>query len=339
MKKTLLCSMIGSLALMCSVSLAQPVLTATGINPVIGESFTLFNTGYVSPGNSGANQTWDLSSMTGTSGGLSTIVAPSSTTNGASFPNANIAWNNTTGGSDSYFKTSSTALQNYGVSNSSVLMPYSNPEDVLHFPFAYTNTFSDTWATQFVSGGYTFYRTGTTTVTADGYGTLVTPLTTYTNVMRIHYVQVYQDSAYVGTPYIITYNNDQYMWYKEGAHVQIASVYTLTSSAGGPYTGGGYVTGSVGIDNLSDIISSSDLYPNPASDKITVDFTLTLAQKVDIRLFDIVGQQVDIIQAVDGIQGKNTIPIDVADLSKGVYFLQIGLNGNKSVNKSFVIAK
>lgn len=331
--------MTGSLVLMCSVSLAQPTLTATGINPVIGESFTFNGSTYVSPGSAGASQTWNLASMSGTPGELTTVVAPSSTPNGTSFPGSNIAWSTPTSGV-SYFKTSVTALQYYGgVSGGGTVMPYSNPEDFLHFPCTFTNTFSDTWATQFLSGAYTFYRTGTTTVTADGYGTLITPTTTYTDVMRVHFVQVYQDSAYIGGPYIITYNNDEYMWYKEGAHVQIAAVYTLTTSAGGPYTGGLYVTGSVGIDNSSDFISSSNLFPNPASDKVTVDFTLTENQKVDVRLFNAVGEQVEINQNADGIQGENTMQLDIANLAEGIYFAQIVLKGNVAATKRFVIAK
>jgi hypothetical protein len=337
MKKKLLLLISGSLMLTCSVSIAQPTLTAAGINSVIGESFTFYNTSYISPGNSGANQTWDLSTMSGTSGGLTTAVAPSSTTNGSSFPNANVAWSSSTG--VSYLKTSATALQNYGTSSSATVMAYTNPEDFLHFPFTYNNTFSDTWATQFLSGGYTFYRGGTTTVTADGYGTLITPSGTYTSILRVHYVQVYQDSAYLGTPYIITYNNDEYMWYKDGTHVQIATVYTLTTSSGGPYTGGSYVTGSTGIDDLSDLISSTNLFPNPASNKVTVSYTLTENQKVDIRLFNTLGQQAELSQITDGIQGVNTTQLDIANLPDGIYFAQIVLNGNVVANKRFVIAK
>jgi hypothetical protein len=340
MTKKLLNLISGSLFLMCSASIAQPTLTATGINPVIGESFTLNNsTASISPGSAGASQTWDLSSMSGTSGGLTNVVDPSTTPNGTSFPGSNIAWSNSTGGSVSYYKTSATALQLYGMIAGTTLMPYSNPEDFLHFPFAYTNTYSDPWAVQFLSGGYTFYRTGTTTVTADSYGTLITPNGTYSNVMRVHFVQDYQDSAYIGTPYIITYYNDEYMWYKEGTHVQIAVVYNLTSSGGGPYTGGSYVTGNVGIDNSMDFISSSNLFPNPASDIVTIDFTLTEAQKVEIRLFNNIGQRVEISKIADCTQGLNIMQLDIANIPEGIYFAQILLNGNVSGTSRFVIKK
>jgi len=57
MNKKLLNLMAGSLVLICSVSIVQPTLTATGSNPIVGDSYTLFNGNYVSQGNSGANQT------------------------------------------------------------------------------------------------------------------------------------------------------------------------------------------------------------------------------------------------------------------------------------------
>lgn len=342
MKKTLLNLVTASLVLIYSISMAQPNLTATGINAVVGESFTLnsYTAVAVSPGSAGASQTWNLTSMSGTPLGLTSIVAASSTTYGSSFTNANIAWN-TSGSGLSYFKTSSTAMQGYGTvtASGSVIMPYSNPEDYLHFPFNYNNTFSDTWATQFLSGGYTFYRTGTTTVTADGYGTLITPTATYTNVMRVHMVQDYRDSTYIGMPYIITYNNDEYVWYKEGTHYQIATIYTLTSSSGGLYYGGSYVAGSTGIDNSSDFISSSSLFPNPATDKVTIDFTLTENKEVNVQMLNATGQQVIMNQNAKGNRGLNTIQLDVANLSEGIYFAKITLDGNIATTKRFVISK
>lgn len=339
MKKILLTLLSAALILITAVSFAQPILTAAGINPVVGESFTLMNTGYVSPGSAGASQTWNLSSMTGSSAGLTSVVTPSSTTSGSSFPSANVAANNPTGGIVNYYYTSSSALQNYGVVAGATVIPNSNPEDFLHFPFAFNNTFSDPWAATFVSSGYTWYRTGTTTVTADSYGTLITPGGTYLNVMRVHFVQVYQDSTYVGAPYLVTYNNDEYMWYANGTHTQLAVVYTLTASAGGPYTGGSYINSSVGVNDVSNYIISSNVFPNPAANQLTVDFTLTESRKVDVQVFNTLGQQSEINQSADGISGENTIKLDVSGLPEGIYFAQIVLDGNIAATKRFVVSK
>lgn len=339
MKKKLLNLMAGSLVLICSVSIAQPTLTATGINPVLGDNLTYFNTNYVSAGSSGPSQTWNLSTMSGTSGGLTTIVTPASTTNGSSFSSSTVAAENVSSGSDSYYKTSATALQNSGIDAGGTVITYSNFEDYLHFPFSYTNTYTDTWAATFFSG-YQFWRTGYTTVTADGYGTLITPSGTYTNVMRVHFVQIYQDSAFPGTPYVITYNNDQYFWYKEGVHLPIASVYNLITSAGGPYTGGNYnSTAAVGINEVSNYITSSNVFPNPAVDLITINFELTENKNIAIQLFNSLGQKMEICQSTDGFKGLNSIQLNVATLPEGMYFAQLLLEGNTAVTKQFVVKR
>ena len=326
--------------LMYAVAISQPTLTATGINTVIGESFTFnsYASVLVSPGSAGANQTWNLSTMAGTTLAPTTVVTPSSTTYGSSFPNANMAWSTPSSGV-SYFKTSSSAMQGYGIVSGTVVMSYSNPEDYLHFPFNYNNTYSDPWATQFQNGGYTFYRSGTTTVTADGYGTLITPAGTYTNVMRVHFVQVYKDSAYIGMPYVITYNNDEYMWYKEGTHYQLATVYTMTSSAGGLYNGGSYATNGTGIEYMQELISSVNVFPNPTSDIVTIDFMLTENKEVHIQLFSPISQQVVVNQNTFGNQGVNAVQFDVSNLSEGIYFARISFDGNIAAARSFVIIK
>ncbi len=320
---------------MCS-AIAQPTLTATGINPIMGETHTYASSAYVSPGTSGANQTWDLSSMSPTSSITYNFVSPSTTANGVSFPSSNMAWTNTTG--VAYYNTSSSSWQNYGsYSNSnSVVMSYSDPEDLLHYPCQYNSTFTDSWGTQFTNGGYTFYRKGTTTVTADGYGTLITPTATYSNAMRIHFVEVYRDSATVGgSPYIINYTNDEYMWYKEGIHIQIAGVTSITYT-GGTSTGGFYLTDAVGIEESPIQQLSSNLFPNPASDKISIDFSLTKNQNVDIRLINSMGQQVKTDYNTEGIQGNNIISLNIEDLPKGIYFIQLVVDENIAATKRFI---
>lgn len=186
MKKSLHILFFGSLISAVN-TVAQPTITATGINPIGGDVITTTNTNYVGPGSAGINQTWDLSTMTPSGASATFAYAnPSSTPYASSFTNSNVSASY--GGSYVYYKTSSAAWQFYGAVTSAT-MSYSNPEDFLHFPFTYTNTYTDSWATTFISGGYTFYRTGTTTVTADGYGTLITPSGTFSNVLRVHFIK------------------------------------------------------------------------------------------------------------------------------------------------------
>lgn len=338
MKQPLLYFLTSAFVSITILSPAQVTLTSGGINPVVGESFTLFTTtSSISPGSPGASQTWNLSSMSGTTGGITNIVAPSSTPNGASFPASNVAWNNATGGTN-YLGTSATALKFYGVATSTVI-PYSNPEDFLHFPFTLNDTYVDAFAGSYVSSGYTWYRRGTATVTADGYGTLITPSGTYSNVLRVHFVEAYQDSTNFGTPYIISTNSDQYRWYKNGIHIEIAQLFTLTTSTGASYAGGAYITGSVGLSESSALINSSALYPNPASDRITINFNLTESKTACLQVYNAMGQKADLSTVVNATQGLNTVNFDVTMLPAGIYLAEIILDGNTVATKQFVVSK
>src|SRR5687767_6662699 len=126
MKKNTLLISFSLLLLSIYSSKTQPVLTATGINPVIGNTFTSNSTNYVSPGSPGANQTWDLSSMLAGSPTVGTAIAPASTPYASSFPMAIIAYNSS--GIYQYLKASSTAFSNAGAALSGLVIAYSDME-------------------------------------------------------------------------------------------------------------------------------------------------------------------------------------------------------------------
>ena len=340
MKKTLQNLITGSALLICAISSAQPTITATGTNPVIGNSFTYTTTSYFAPGSAGANQTWNFSSSTGTSGGPSNCVTVGSTPNGSSFPNANIAFHNTGASNYSYQKTSATACQNYGVvSSTGVILSYSNPEDLSRFPFTYNDTYTDPWSVTFINGGYTYYRTGTTSITADGYGTVITPTGTFSNALKIHMVQTYQDSADIGVPYIISYVNDEYLWYANGTNASLAACFSIAVNGGTPSQSGFYVGTPVGVNDINQYLNSFNLSPNPAISNITIGFNLTEDKKVEAKLFNSLGQQVLNSIPGNGIQGSNTMSFDIATLPDGIYFAQIFLEGNIAATKRFMVAK
>ncbi len=339
MKTRLRAFILASLALAGATAFAQPTITATGINPQIGETVNVYSGAFQNPGGGGANQTWNLSALAGSPGELYTCVSPSSTTNASSFPNANVAVVAAAAGTR-YYATSASALTSWGAVTPSSVFPNSNAEDIVRFPFTNGNTYTDSWASQYTTSVVT-YRSGTTTVTADGYGTLTTPAGTFTNVLRVHFVQVYQDSIdFGGNPFIVDYTNDQYMWYKEGIHQQLATVYTLTSTSGLNASGASYFSaGPVAIYNAADLDGSVTLYPNPASDQVTVELELAQNKDVQMLVFNAVGQQVQQLEAGKRGLGVSRLTLDVDQMSEGIYFAKVMLNGQAAATKRFVVAR
>ena len=86
-------------------------------------------------------------------------------------------------------------------------------------------------------------------------------------------------------------------------------------------------TYNVGIETADN--SDIRIYPNPAADKVTIDLQNTSA--TEICLMDIYGKTV-LRQAVGG----QSETIDLADLAKGMYFVQIRNNGKVEATQKLV---
>ncbi|MFW6020431.1 MAG: T9SS type A sorting domain-containing protein [Bacteroidales bacterium] len=311
---------------------AQPTLTGSNVNPVIGTSFTSNTCNYVSEGNSGADQTWDLSSMNVTDSTKVSIELPSNTQYSNSFPSANIAWVRSGSDEVAYYNASSSALQFYGMHiPGTTTLSYDDPEDELQFPITYDDSYTDTWDVEYTANGITFYREGTTTVTADGYGTLITPEGTFNNVLRVHTEQIYQDSASIsGSPYIMDYDLNAYTWYKEGYHSFLATTFSL-NSPNGPQSSASYISNlPVSTNEITRDISCK-VFPNPASENVNIE--LSAKGDVSVKLLNSAGQQVE---ATVHEQDQN-LRIDVSNLPEGLYLVRIVQDETNLITKKIVV--
>jgi len=73
--------------------------------------------------------------------------------------------------------------------------------------------------------------------------------------------------------------------------------------------------------------------PNPASDNFTVTFDVMKPSNMKIVLIDLTGKKM--LDIYDGfvIDGTFTSTVKVDNLSKGVYFIKILINGNYTTKK------
>jgi hypothetical protein len=331
MKKNLLT--ILSVIIASTAVIAQPTLTATGINPVIGDQFTLKTYPAVNPGSSGANQTWIITPTSSNPAATYTATSPSSTPYAASFTQSNLSYN--TSGYYVFYNTSATILKNEGLYYSGLTMSYSNSEDILHYPFNMGNTYSDPWAVTFVNGT-TFTRTGTTTATYDGYGTLTLPSGTYNNAVRVHFVQVYSDVYSGGT---INYNNDEYMWYINGNHQPVAVTYTLTNSQSpsNPTTASVIMTNIItSVYDHESIFSSISIFPNPAVNEINFDFSNIPISSVEI--IDVTGKKI-YARSLSNDDMENYVTVNTSQFKEGIYFAKFITLDGKTGTKKISISK
>ena len=329
MRRNLL-SILTAFIFLGSIAIAQPILTATGINPVVGDAFAIenYSSGF-SPGNSGANQNWNIVPAGTTTLSIMDTYNPSSTPNGSYFLAADVCLTDGSGFYD-YYKTSSLTLRHYGTSSSAAIIPYNDPAEILRFPLSMGNTYSDTWLrTQQNTGATT---TGTTTITYDGYGTVTLPSGTYNNVVRVHSVE---DAVFQSGSTTINYSTDSYLWYINGSHQPIASTYTVAAfNVEGSTILTNIATNVNEQDELSSYISS---YPNPAANELNFELNNTINVK-EIEILDIAGKIVYNNQISQSMM-DNVLKVNTSDFKDGIYFAKFKLEDGETVTKKVSILK
>ena len=289
---------------------AQPVIQSIDVNPEVGEEFVKVVGAYVSPGDAGSNVTWNLSGMTGTEV-VTTIQAGD-----PAFPQTNRSYVTAGSGLTYYMENNTSGQYVHGVNAGGSIITYTNPLEQLKFPLAMDNYSSDLLYATFVSSGQNFAREGFSTITVDGYGTLITPSGTYTDVLRIHFTQDYDDSS---ANMVIDYDVDTYAWYKSGYHQELAMITTNISSNAGTQTTGVYLKEQVlGLSEKE--MQHVSIYPNPSSGKAFISNQSAL-NLTNIAVYNEAGI---LLGAYDvNVSPQDQTGIDVSSFAHGLLILKL----------------
>ena len=306
-----------ALVLFSATLFAQPTLTHT-IVPAIGNTVQTFQSDTnFTEGPSGANQTWDFSSFTNTGNYSSVYVNPSTTSYIDSISGSNLAA--TTPGSTSYFNSTNSVLELLGLGTTAYVVIYSDPSTFFSFPLTYNSSSSDNNAGHYVYGGGTIYntRTGTTQLDGDAYGTVITPMGTFTNVLRVKFVQQTTDVTSFSTSHSTV---TSYSWYSPSYNNAIAQInYTVGDVGGSPYSfktvNYGNITPSAiyNINNLSEDFFIADLNNN--------EYNLQLRNGGNIKsvqIYDVQGRMISDFKC-----NSENVLIDLKDYSEGLYIVRL----------------
>lgn len=105
------------------------------------------------------------------------------------------------------------------------------------------------------------------------------------------------------------------------------------------WVGGSYVDtcgfSSVGINEVVFNSELLNIYPNPSTNQITIEFDLEETKNVSIEIKNILGQTIKTISNNSFIIGKNKIEFDVSVFSRGLYFIQLQ-SDNKVISKKII---
>jgi len=70
-----------------------------------------------------------------------------------------------------------------------------------------------------------------------------------------------------------------------------------------------------------------NIFPNPATNKAILEFTLNKSSIAGVLIYDELGRIVKEIKNIEFKQGGNSIQLDVKDLSSGIYFVSLNIEG------------
>jgi hypothetical protein len=82
-------------------------------------------------------------------------------------------------------------------------------------------------------------------------------------------------------------------------------------------------------------MNSVSLYPNPATSSVNLVFNLTNAEKVNVKIYNVVGQELNVFEK-ELPSGSNSLTINLTNYKPGVYFIKSTTSG-KEITKKLVI--
>lgn len=346
------------LTLLASITWAQPTITANPTMVLLGESAEIqFALGNTDPGSSGANVSWDFSGIQDDALAFNwTAETPVGTAFQDSFPGATMAFHSFSQDGNAelwhYYDFDATAetfeylgsvdLINDGVGGQDTVhhLLYANPKKVLEFPFTYNDTYTDAFGgvNHINVNGFDLEqtRTGSITVTADGYGTLQTPAGSYQNVLRVHIMETLTDH-FMGFP-TTSQTIHRWSWYAENEKYLLMHIDSIRVE---PVNGPVSVTTSMfyRTATATQLLPERELEeldlvcaPNPAQDQLHVQWNDQPGEATHLTISDLNGRVLQ--QITPGIGGR--AEVSLAGVSPGVYLVQLRTETALSTRKIIV---
>jgi hypothetical protein len=91
------------------------------------------------------------------------------------------------------------------------------------------------------------------------------------------------------------------------------------------------------LKNNEQIINIVENYPNPFNNTTTITYTLIQSCNIALNVYDILGNNVALLEHARKEAGLYTVPFNGATLSTGTYFISLETNRGRSVQKIFLI--
>ncbi len=319
---------------------AQVIIT--DIQPEVGDQFIMrMTTSEMSTGQSGANAEWDFSTMGAMYMLDYTVTNPEEALGFESFPESTVAWVGTildVGTIQGFLSFEDGTMYDHGSYAEdyfNILTTYNEPITRFRFPINALDldTISTTYTgTTAVGDLYTLNYVGTREYVVDGYGSIITPLGSFPNAVRVAAIQV-ETTTGVMLIKDITY---EYSWFVPEYPVPIMTISNTETWDMGEYEGVVFSNVYLYEYNVASGIAENDLpalnlFPNPAQNEITIQSDFR-GQAV-LNIYTVDGKKVDEYNI------RNIETIDISALIPGFYIAEVRSDGSLYSRTRFVVSK
>ena len=199
------------------IGISQPVLT-NSIVPTFGTQYDaqFIESPNFDPGPFGPNQTWDFSNLQGQLDIHFNILDPNDAPESDKFPDASFVWNFVEFESFIFYSSNEDSISQMGsavgnLTETTFLVINSDLEDGLQFPLTFGDSYDyHTEYDNYLFGNLLSSGQRDATLSADAYGTIITPYGTYENALRVKIITTE-----------FGFNSTQYAWFDENNIIPI----------------------------------------------------------------------------------------------------------------------
>jgi hypothetical protein len=309
---------------------SQVILTEAN-NPINGELQTLLicDTNSVIPGVPGPNQNWNFSWLSAIDTNITKWVSAASTPYYAQFSSSNIA-STIDEMTFNFYKSSEQNILANGSAGSNAVIQYTNPQLFIQYPFSYGNSLTDSFSSNYFSGGRQIQRTGYITVLADASGAISLPYGIEMNSLRVKYKITTKDSSYNFIPIVVITELESYLWFSENKKFPVFEITYISVFFNGKLQNNfkqvNYNKDNVPIGIISQVsaipavFSLGQNYPNPFNPVTNIEFTIFQPEYTELTIYNSLGRLVAVLFKQNLSAGAYRVSFDAANFSSGIYF-------------------
>lgn len=369
MKKFMLAALAGFLPTMMS---AQITISSSDLASA-GDTFRISNgmiTSAIDPVPTGPNSTWDFSFLQPVSQDVDSFRTVASTGSTYALYFADVAFNSNRSNQAKkgelpvsgiplggvsitdivsfFYKSSSEYRQTgYGASINGIGVPigFNDKDRIYALPLNFSDTDVDDsdFSVSIPNLGY-YGHQQTRETEVDGWGTLITPFGTF-NTIRVKAVINSVDTLYadsLGFGFSIPSASTEYKWLAQNGGIPMLQINTTSSMFGGEV-----ISAVIYRDSVRDLTSSIyelnpvsfNIFPNPASDLITVTAESQVSGKAELILYTTDGKKAGVLWTGTITPGKSRITAGLLPLNlpNGLYVAELRVGGNSTRSRLAII--